>query len=135
MDALIPGEVQDRGAYHLQLIACLENETTLQVPPDVVDSYKQLKEKLTPLPLFRIPPVVQALYLEERRLVKEVRGFPLDGRLIDKQILTNRLSVVKNLIFMFMVELTPNKHLPVKIKVGQSPVSVDEHWNAYIRLE
>lgn len=126
-----PGALKDRGEYLVRILACLENERQLKVPAHIIESFKGKEPELEDVPVMKIPPYLQAIYVEEVVLceqIKLLKSSPSTERSLDVFFLQERLQALTALRRMLLTEIFPSNRLSKKEK----NVYVDEAWNVYL---
>ena len=117
-----------RGGYYVELTAILENAEEKPVPQVLLEEFRQERSKLTEPPVMRVPPHIQALYLEEQRLKENIAALPVDQTLLVKATLSARLQMVQTMRRALLFEA-----LPVESIKGQAvQTRVGENWDVYV---
>lgn len=121
-------KIADLGHYAQILSACLENTQELKAPEDFDQYFKKKRAAFQEKPAFRLPPNMQALYVERSRLVKMHQQFPITGTVADKTTIQRRLNALNVITQMLAWEMIPFDQLPM----GQFSYVVDGNWNFYL---
>jgi hypothetical protein len=128
-----------RGEYAQTLLACLKNTTDLPVPEEKVKAYLQRKREngLLKQPILRVPPPIQALFVEidnlTRELLKEGQKDLMSRDRIE--LLQRRLSIVNALKDTLLLETFPTKMRRPRSGKERLGFNIDHQWNLYLRVE
>lgn len=95
------------GDFPATLSACFDNLQELPVPQAYLKNLENANRPIDEQPTFRLPPRIQALYLEYERYIEKIRNFPPTESLLEHHILNQEKDLLANIILTLILRMLP----------------------------
>jgi hypothetical protein len=125
-------EIPNFGRYEVTLQACFNSADELPVPAQFVQSYAARKEMLEPKPAARIPPKIQAFYIEGLKVQAAIAALPKGTPPSFRQYLRIRLGAIYVIKNMMIGELLPPGMIARETE--RIPFAIDGNWNIHFPM-